>query len=188
MNTFFWEFDNTYKMPTVEDMFPGGYYTIRRRTLPNEILPQDFHDKLESVNLGVRTVKAQYTPANVDWNDKKYGFLANGSDFQPDSRIVFVIKGAETSKVVWWSKPEADNVWINNPGKEFFNSWRPKDISKLQKRYSTSISAALINAESFISVETTSEPRFWLKVYIYDKIQNRPISFADAKRLLQQVL
>lgn len=187
MNTFFWEFENTFKMPDVTDLFPGEYYTIRRRNLSFDILPQEFYDKLESVNLKVKGIRANYAPANVDFNNIKYGFLSNGSEFQPDSRIVFVIKGAETSKTVWWSKPETDNIWTNNPGKRTEQSWRPHDISKLQKRYSASFSAGLINTESFISVETTTEPRVWIKVYFYHSLLGQPISFGDAKTLLQQV-
>lgn len=187
MNKFFWEFNNTFELPQPDDLFPHQYYNIRRRYVPNEVLPQEFHDKLTSVGLYVTRVRANYAPAGVDRTNKKYGFIATKAGLQPNCRIDFVIKGAETSKLVWWNDI-GDDYWCNNPGKDTEASFRPNDESIMTKQFEYSYKTALVNTQGWTSVETTTEDRFWLKVYFRTIGKHEQLAFYDARELLQRVL
>lgn len=186
MNNFFWKFDYNWDLPNVDDLFPNQYYAIRCRSVSTEVLSNEFHEKLKIAGIYITRVSANYAPAGVDVNYKKYGSIINEPEEQ--SRIDIVIKGQDTSSLVWWEAKDSNKVLEDNLLSVTHKALRGGDVNNFNRRLSQSFSAAVLNTTAWTSVETTTEERFWLKLYFRTIKDNCKLSFFDTKNILQSVI
>lgn len=186
MNNYFWDFDYKWDLPDVDDLFPNQQYTIRCRKISQDFLSTEFRKQLEDLGLFITDLRANYAPAGVDINNKKYGSIINEPLEQ--SRIDIVIKGAETSNFVWWDATDEANIINDNFIATDHKARRGINSNGFTRRLSHKFSAALVNTSQWNSIETTTEERFWLKLYYRSTKNDEKLAFYDAKNLLQTVL
>jgi len=186
MNNFFWDFEYKWNFPKIDTLFPNRYFSLRNRTVSNDVLDDEFLHLLDNAGLYVHETKAVYTPANTNIKSIKYGQITNDTNLQPSSRIDIVVQGADTSNLIWWNSNEENFLeeLDANGGKIL----KTKNQNNFTKKLSHSFSSALINNGLWTSIETTTEDRIWLRVYFRQKKNKELVSFFDAKSLLQRVL
>lgn len=167
-------FEHTYKLPSIQDLYPDGQFTIIKH-LDRSLIASEFFQWLSLYNIAVSELIVAWKPPEPAGivNHKHSSVHSDGPGV---TKINFILGGTD-SEMIWFERPRVvyrDNTIINTP---IHKAW---DKQRLKPVWRQPIRSALVNSEQFHYIENTRTDRFSIQCSLVDKLTGENIGFDSA--------